>query len=305
MRRLRSGTFCVVTTLLLASGSSHGQEKVTLLPLVHPEMTAEYKHDYSVLYKSDSAEQIVPGRSTRGWVQLDVKGSWKSKETSKAIDDTDDFLLNATIDKAFNTFFFDQKMKTYDQHPYTLDQLDDRGFSWTVSSKGEVSEVVHHFKRNELNRPDIVTTFEQTWAPEIHLVLPETPVGQGDTWTGKQTFTAPFDQVPEKALIELSSTYEVKKLGKSKGNATIVIKEKRKVKCRTWAFVTPVSVIYEGEGVGEVEWKIDVDRRVVLSQKSKMTIQRPQVTVASNEKPADNIKAEVTLRYNRKLKKLK
>ena len=305
MYRIKMITLYVAAALLLTSESSQGQEKVTLLPLVHPEMTAEYKHDYSLLYKSDSAEQIVPGRSTRGWVQLDIKGSWKSTETSKPVAESEDFEMEATIKKAFNSFFFDQKLKTYDQHPYTLDQLNDRVFNWQISSKGEVSEVTHGFNPDELNRPDIVTTFEETWAPEMHPILPENPVGAGDTWTAKHTFTAPFDQVPEKALVEITSTYEVKKLGKKKGNVTIVIKEKREVKYHAWAYVTPVSVLYEGEGEGEVEWKIDVDRRVVLSQKGKTTIKRPQVTVASKEKPADNIKAEVTLRYSRKLDKLK
>jgi hypothetical protein len=298
--------------LLLASGKSFAQEKVTLLPLIHPEKTAEYKHSYFVLYKSGSAEQIVPGRASRGWVQLDVKGSWRSTEKSRTLSEPQDgesvnsaLEVEAVVKKAFNSFVFDQKLKTYDQHPYTLDQLNDRKFTWKISERGRVSELNHKFAPSQLNRSDIVSTFEQTWIPEMHPVLPEGPVGKGDTWTAKQTFTFPFDLIPEKALVDLVSTYKLKKISSKKGNVTVVIAETRQLKYRAWAFVTPVSVVYEGEGEGEAEWEIDVRQRVILSQRSKMTIQRPQVMVAAKEKPADNIKAEVTLRYSRKLDKLK
>ena len=308
---MKSTARCLVPCLvfLLSMGAStRAADKVTLRVSYPDGRTIKYKHKYSFAYKSDRAEVIVPGRTKRGFTSGEIRGEWRSRDIIRtgADGETDaqTTRLVATVSKAVNGFFFENKRLTYDQFPYTLEQLDDREFTWFLSSDGTIQRFSPNFSPAELNRPDILTDIWQVWTPELQPVLPQEPVGPGDTWTGELNFKTPVLRLDDDAIVELKSKYKVKNVATKKGNKVVTFEEKREVRFRAPVNIGSLYLVVDGTGEGKCTWVIDTDRGIVLSQKVRMNITRPQVRRIDHKKPVDNIRADINMSYERKLDKV-
>ena len=211
------------------------------------------------------------------------------------------------IEKADSRAMHNRTRLTYEQFPFVMDMLNGREFSWRVSPGGRSAHFVPEFRSYTLSRQDMITDLRQLWQPELYPVLPEEPVGQGDTWSGEMEFEWPFanmDLMERKARVELSCIYKVKKISSKKGRRVVKIQEERKVRYTGWMHVELVSLLLDGEGKGSGEWEIDVTRGLVLSHKAYMDIDEPKVTVVGDKKPLDGIRAEYKIFFERKLDKL-
>ena len=308
---MKSTTRCLVPCLvfLLSMGASTRAADKVAVRLSYPDgRTVKYKHKYSFSYKSDRAEILVPGRTNRGNTSGEIRGEWQSREITQTGTDGESDVqttrIVATLSKAFSGFFFERKRLTYDQFPYTLDQLDDRQLTWILSSDGTIQRFSPNFSPAELNRPDILTDIWQVWAPEFQPVLPPEPVGPGDTWTGELNFKTPVLRLDDDAIVELKSTYKVKNIATKKGNKIVTFEEDRKVRLRAPVNIGSLSLVVDGTGEGKSTWVIDTDRGIVLSQKVRMNFTRPQVRRVDHKKPVDNIRAEINMSYERKLDKV-
>ncbi len=298
---------CLV--LLLSFGASiHAREKVTLR-LTYPDgRTIKYKHKYSFAFKSDRAEVIVPGRTQRGFTSGEIRGEWRSREvvhagTNGESDDNATRLV-ATVNKAVNGFFFENKRLTHDQFPYTLEQLDDWELTWFLSSDGTVQRQSSNNSARDLNRPDILTDLWQIWTPELKPFLPENPVGPGDTWSGEVNFKTPVMMLDDHAIVEIKSTYKVKNVSTKKGNKIVTFEEDRTVRFRAPVNVGSLQLVVDGTGKGKGTWVVDATRGFVVSHKVRTNLTRPAVRRVDHRKPVDNIRAEIDLSYERKLDKV-
>ncbi len=295
--------------LLLSFGASiHAADKITIR-ISHPDgRTIKYKHKYSFSYKSDRSEILVPGRTNRGNTSGEIRGEWQSLEITQAgadgESDAQTTRIVATVRKAFSGFFFERKRLTYDQFPYTLDQLDDRQLTWILSSDGTIERFTPGFSARELNRPDILTDIWQIWMPELQPVLPQEPVGPGDTWSGKRIFKTPTLMIDDEAVVDIESEYKVKNIATKKGNKVVTFEEKRKVRYRAAFTIGSLSLVVDGTGGGKGTWIIDADRGIVLSHNIRTNITRPEVRRMDHKKPVDNIRADIDLTYERKLNKV-
>lgn len=301
-----------LSVLCIGPGSpARAQDKVEI-KLSHPEgRTVIYKHKYAFAYQSDRAELLIAGRTQQGSTDGQIQGEWKSHETIQPVVpvrgeeiEPGTVQVTATIKDGVNSFFFERKRLTYDQYPFTLDQLDNRQVFWRVAPDGSIGGFYPDFSPMEINRADIITDIWQVWIPELHPVLPKGAVGKDDTWTGEQRFERNFQMLDMAGVVEFKSTYKVKKISKKKGRVVVELEEEREVRYKTWKEIKPMSIIIDGEGEGKGKWEIDVTRGLVLSHKSRMTITRPEIRLPHEKKPVDTIRAEVTMDYERKLDKV-
>ena len=298
---------CLVVLLSLGA-SSHAREKVTL-QVTYPEgRTVKYKHKYSFAFKSDRSEVIVPGRTQRGFTSGEIRGEWRSREVIRtgADGESEDVAarLVATVSKAVNGFFFENKRLTHDQFPYTLEQLDDWELTWFLSPDGAVQRHSSNNSARDLNRPDILTDLWQIWTPELKPILPENPVGPGDTWTGELNFRTPVMMLDDEAIVEIESTYKVKNVATKKGNKIVTFEEDRKVRFRAPVNIGSLQLVVDGTGEGKGTWVVDATRGIVVSHKVRTNLTRPEVRRVDHRKPVDNIRAEIDLSYERKLDKV-
>lgn len=332
---------CLAGLLLALTATAPGQEKVTLRlkPLEGKE--ALYKHSYSLSYKSDRADQTggTTGDFVEDWdmgtervrtagggveeveniktairgggaqsVDVQIYGEWKSRERVKP--NGDGLEVVSTVQDADSRLVLNRKRLSYEQFPFTFQMVNDRRFSWRVSPDGcaDAFSTVG-FKKYQLRREDIVTDVGQVWMPELCPVLPEGPVGKGDTWTGEQNFALPFGHInimDQDACVKLASTYTVKEIKKKKGHTVVVIGEERKVRYKGWLYVSGrLSLLLEGKGTGGGGWEIDATQGVVLSHKGCMDIDQPEVTVFGRKKPLETVSAHLQYCFERNLDKLK
>ena len=84
----------------------------------------------------------------------------------------------------------------------------------------------------------------------------------------------------------------------------VEIEEEREVHYRIWFHIEVLSLVIDGKGSGSAKWEIDIDRGLVLSHTMKIGLGLPQVRMAGDSKPIDDIKAEIELVFSRKLDKL-
>ena len=295
--------------LLLSSGVSIDAADKLALRVNYPDgRTVKYKHKYSFAFKSDRSEVIVPGRTKRGFTSGEIRGEWRSREIvhagAEGESDENATRLVATVNKAVNGFFFENKRLTHDQFPYTLDQLDDWELTWFLSSDGTVERKSGNKSERDLNRPDILTDLWQIWTPELQPVLPPDPVGPGDTWTGETNFKTPILVLDDEAIVELKSKYKVKNVGTKKGNKIVTFEEDRKVRFRAPVRIGSLQLVVDGTGEGKGTWVIDATRGIVISHKIRTNLTRPEVRRVDHLKPVDNIRAEIDLSYERKLDKV-
>ena len=280
-----------------------GQEKVSLR-LLYPEgRTVRYKNKHSLYYFSDKGEIILASGS------FDARhyGEWQSREVVVPIEgDGTGVRVVASISKAGSQATLMGSRLSYEDFPFTLDMLNDREFSWQVSPEGDINRFQPDFPAFKIERQDMITDLYQFWVPEIAPVLPEGPVGKGDTWQGEQVFERRFFSmdVGGTCVTQFTSTYKVKKIKKKKGWTTVEIEEDRKVRYRGWFHIEALSLLIDGEGSGNADWEIDVDRGLMLSHKMKIGIGEPQVTMAGQANPIEGIHAEIELVFSRKLDKV-
>ncbi|MCE2440355.1 MAG: hypothetical protein J4F39_13110 [Candidatus Latescibacteria bacterium] len=308
MKSARTFSFLCLAVLLSIGASIHAREKVSLQVTYPDGRTIKYKHKYSFAFKSDRAEVIVPGRTQRGFTSGEIRGEWRSREVIHAGTDGESNAqatrLVATLNKAVNGFFFENKRLTHDQFPYTLEQLDDWEFTWFLSSDGAVQRQTSNNSARDLNRPDVLTDLWQIWTPELKPVLPENPVGPGDTWSGEVNFKTPVMMIDDEAIVELKSTYKVKNIATKKGNKIVTFEEDRKVRFRAPVNIGSLQLVVDGTGEGKGTWVIDATRGIVISHKVRSNLTRPEVRRVDHRKPVDNIRAEIDLSYERKLDKV-
>ena len=302
--------FCLIVPL-------QASESVTIR-LTFPEgRTAIYKHIYKCKYASDQAEHILPERIARpGRVGVELNGMWKSREQVRTTVGAPDaeatptgVSMLAKLDEATSRVVFGGQILSNEQwEPYDLAALEGRKFSWRITPEGEVRDFKAEFREYELHRQDLVTDLGQLWMPEYHPTLPEGPVTVGDTWKGTRVFESRFLQGSvrrrHKALVNTVSSYRLKKLGRKKGRMTVEIEEKREIDYTGWLFTAYVSVVLRGEGTGLATWVIDVDRGLVLSEKTRMKLRRPEVFIPGRETSLGKVIADYRLDFERKLDKL-
>ncbi|MDE3259240.1 MAG: hypothetical protein OYM47_15520 [Gemmatimonadota bacterium] len=300
--------FLCLAVLLSIGTSIQAREKVTLRVTYPDGRTVKYKHKYSVVFKSDRSEVIVPGRTRRGFTSGEIRGEWRSREVIQAgangETDAQTTRLVARVSKAVNGFFFENKRLTHDQFPYTLEQLDDRELTWFLSPDGAIQRFSADFSERELNRPDILTDLRQVWTPELHPVFPQEPVGPGDTWTGETNFKTPILVLDDEAVVEFKSTYKVKNVTTKKGNKVVTLEEDRDVRFRASLNIGSLHLVVDGTGEGKGTWVIDATRGIVISHRIRTNLTRPEVRRVDHRKPVDNIRAEIDLSYERKLDKV-
>ena len=308
--RIVCGGLCVLTILLAAYEPGWTQDKVTL-KLAPPEgHVASYKNYSQLEYFSDMGNWLRPGGQGENELQVTITQEWKSKEEavsappaegSSAQEDAG--MILARLEKADSGVRIDGHPLIPFEFPHTMDQLKGKSFSWHLSADGHASR----FRRMEGDyrgiRPGMVTDLQQSWMPELYPLLPGGPVGEGDTWTGHQTFRAIYEEIGKDGLVDFQSTYEVKKIRRKKGVVEVEIEEKRQVRYTGWMFAGILSLMLDGKGQGTAKWKIDTAKNQVVSHEARMEIERPGVTLAENGQPMGGIKAELNWRYKRKLDK--
>ncbi|MDE2887671.1 MAG: hypothetical protein OXR72_05600 [Gemmatimonadota bacterium] len=305
MKSPGTSSFLCLAVLLSIGTSIHAREKVTLHVTYPDGRTVKYKHKYSVVFKSDRSEVIVPGRTRRGFTSGEIRGEWRSREViQEGETEAQTTRLVAKVSKAVNGFFFENKRLTHDQFPYTLEQLDDWELTWFLTPDGTVQRHTSDNSPRDLNRPDILTDLWQIWSPELHPVFPQEPIGPGDTWTGETTFKTPILVLDDEAVVEIKSTYKVKNVTTKKGNKVVTFEEDRDVRFRAILNIGSLHLVVDGTGEGKGTWVIDATRGIVISHKVRTNLTRPEVRRVDHRKPVDNIRAEIDLSYERKLDKV-
>lgn len=287
-------------------------EKVTLA-LKYPEgRTAEYKNKYRFEYFSNRAELIV---MSSGTMRASIESEWHSTEmvTKPAALPNEEIAdgvmsVKANIKKAASAAIFLGEKQTYEQYPFTFEMFKDRAFKWRVTPESKVQKFEPDFPAYRVERQDLITDIYQAWVPALNPAMPEGPVGEGDTWTGEQTFERPFfsmDMMRRKSLVGIKSTYRVKEIKKRKGRVEVKIAEEREVAYKGWLDVSSASLFLDGSGIGEGEWVIDATNGIVLEHKMHMDVDRPTVIKAGKKEPLADIHAELKIDVERKLQKLK
>ena len=302
-------SLCLVGMSIVLLGRAQAEEKVAIRLMPQVGQTLRYKHKYSLEFNSDRAEVISVSESKRGMVQVLVNGEWKSQETVRPLElepgeaeaaaGTVETL--ARLEDGMSQVSYKGKLLTYRQFPFTLYVLNGHNFSWRISPEGVPGRFAPEFKAYTLSRPDLITEVGQLWLPEVYPVCPEHAVGKGDTWSGHMAFELSFMNLDQKALVDQSCTYKVKKIKVKKGRTIVEIEEGRKIRYKGWIYGGSVSVFLDGEGEGSGKWEIDATRGVVLSHEIKLGVSRPEVTVVGQERPVANIRAQVEWMFQRKL----
>ncbi len=289
-----------------------------ILRLTFPEgRTVTYKYKYKSRYSSDQAEHILPQRIARpGRVSVEVNGSWKNLELVRILAEdpaegeaSEEIGILARVEEATSKVIFGGNIvSSQEWDPYDMAELSGRNFSWKIGPEGEVSDFMAEFPEYELYRQDLISEFGQFLMPEYHPVLPKDPVNVGDTWSGTRSFESSFFlggvRRYHKPLVKIKSLYKLKKLGKKKGRRTAEIEESREIEYTGWMFAAYVSVIMRGEGHGTAKWIIDVDRGLVLSQKTRFDLERPEVFLLGSESALGKVIADFRLDFERKLDKV-
>ncbi|MBT3603255.1 MAG: hypothetical protein HOE48_08070 [Candidatus Latescibacteria bacterium] len=287
-------------------------EKVEL-KLKHPEgRTVEYKNKYRFEYFSNRAELIV---MQNGSMRVIVESEWRSNEkvTKPEALPNEEIAegvvgLQATVNKAASAAIFLGEKQTYEQYPMTFEMFDDRTFKWRMTPECDVQKFETDFPAYRIERRDLITDLYQAWVPAMSPVLPDKPVGEGDTWTGERAFERRFfsmDMMGRKSLTGIKSTYHVKEIKERKGRIEVKIGEERKVEYKGWLDVSSASLFLHGSGIGEGEWVIDVTNGVVLEHKMHMDVDKPTVIKAGEKEPLADIHAELKIDIERKLQKIK
>ena len=301
------GGLCVLVVLFAACGSGWAQDKVTL-KLTRPEgHVAKYKNSCQIEYYSNLGKWILPGREAGDDLHVAINLEWKSREEAASASSTAGEAgvgeVLAHLEKADSGVRIDGRPLIPFEFPHTLDLLKGKSFSWYLSAGGRADR----FRPMEGNyhgiRPGMVTDLQQFWMPELYPVLPEGPVGPGDTWTGHQTFRATYGEIGREGLLDFDSTYEIKKIRRKKGVVQVEIEEKREIRYTGWMFAGLLSLMLEGTGEGKAKWVIDTASSQVVSHSARMAIERPKVMLAENGQPFGGVKAEASWRFKRKLEK--
>ncbi|MDP6775545.1 MAG: hypothetical protein QGI83_02140 [Candidatus Latescibacteria bacterium] len=103
-------------------------------------------------------------------------------------------------------------------------------------------------------------------------VLPEEPVGVGDTWTAEREYDASYAAVGRDAKLKVKSTFEVKKAKKQKGSRCFEIEEKLEVtSLEIYVFGDQV-MSAEGTGTGEAKFLFDYEQGLIRKYDSKFQL---------------------------------
>lgn len=304
--------FWVMGVILVGSVLPTSAQKV-MIELKYPEgRMAEYKNKYRFEYFSNRAELIV---MQSGSMRSIVESEWRSTETvtQPEVLPNEEIAegvigIKADIKKAASSAIFLGQKQTYEQYPLTFEMFNDRAFTWQITPQNEVQKFEPAFPAYRVERQDLVTDIYQAWLPAVCPVLPDKPVGKGDTWTGERAFERRFfstDMMGRKSLVGIKSTYRVKEVKKRKGHDVVKIEEEREVEYKGWMDVSSASLFLHGTGIGEGQWVIDVTDGIVLEHKMHMDVDRPTVIKAGDKEPLADIHAELKIDVERKLQKLK
>ena len=115
MKSPGTSSFLCLAVLLSIGTSIHAREKVTLHVTYPDGRTVKYKHKYSVVFKSDRSEVIVPGRTRRGFTSGEIRGEWRSREViQEGETEAQTTRLVAKVSKAVNGFFFENNNSARD-----------------------------------------------------------------------------------------------------------------------------------------------------------------------------------------------
>lgn len=215
--------------------------------------------------------------------------------------------VTARIDKAGSQATLSGERLTYEQFPYTLNMLNNLSFAWQIAPGGRATGFGPDFPAFKVERRDMITDLRQVWMPGLVPVLPDQAVSVGYTWEGEQSIEVPFYKFSagiEPSLMQFRSTYKVKKIKNKKGHQVVEIEEEREIRYRGWLHFEVVSLVIDGKGTGHGNWEIDADRGLVLSHDMKIAVERPQVRLAGDPNPIEDIKAQIELIFSRKLDKL-
>jgi hypothetical protein len=283
------------------------QEAVEL-KVSHPEgKTVYHKYSYVFDFQSDHPELVDPTTSGRGIARVVDYGEWVSGVATESDKPTEAekvpeglTKVRATIEKSESQPSVGGARLGSERFPHTLENLTGREFTWRLTGRDSVSDFRGEFQAYAISRADIVTDLYQLWMPEAYPVLPEGPVTKGSSWTGSRSFEMPYRQMNGSALVSFTTEVELKEIKEKKGRRLAILQEKRKVKYRKWLFVSPVSIVFEGEGEAKGEWAIDLDRQLVQSHKMKLRLKRPVVRTAGKEKVHEQVTAQVQLEIKSK-----
>ena len=304
--------FAVMATVLTSWGVPANAEKVALV-LKYPDgRIAEYKNKYRFEYFSNRAELIV---MQSGSVRAIIESEWRSSEAVGPAETLPNeevpegvIGVKAVITKAASSAIFLGEKQTYEQYPLTFEMFNDRSFKWRVTPAGVVEKFEPDFPAYRVERQDLITDIFQAWLPAMNPVLPDGPVGKGDTWTGERSFERRFfsmDMMGRTSVVNMKSTYEVKEVKQRKGHTEVKIHEGRELVFRGWMDVSSASLFLEGSGIGEGQWVIDASDGIVLEHKMHMDVDRPTVIKAGKKEPLADIHAELKIDVERKLQMLK
>jgi hypothetical protein len=266
--------------------------------------TAEYHHRFAVHLTSDRGEELTFATDE---VDVEILGSWKSLET-RAVDDSGRIVASSTIKDADSWAKQGGQKLTFEQYPYTLGQLNEKVFKWSLDQTG-ANDVKPDFRVYRIReRTDIVNDLQMIWCAGIRPSFPEEPLKVGSTWTGESTVERPFFQLgarKKKFSMTVTSKYEVKKIKKKGKRQILEIEEEREFTYSGWVETVPFSVLVSGEGAGLAEWEFDATRGVVAKCEYRMNVNKPQLQAFGADDPVLGTTSNMQIVYDSELKKLK
>lgn len=103
-------------------------------------------------------------------------------------------------------------------------------------------------------------------------VLPETPVGVGDTWSAEREYGAAYGQLGKEAKLKIASRFEVKKARKQKGSWCFEIDEKFTLTSLEIYVLGDQVMSAEGTGSGEGKLLFDYEQGLIRKYDTKFQL---------------------------------
>ena len=269
--------------------------------------TAEHEFVFSTYLTSDRGEQLAyPG----GEIDIEIQGTWRSHQT-RTKSDSGGVVANAVIKDGESWAKMAGSKLTFEQYPFTIEQLNDKSYSWKLDHAKGGHEIEADFRPWRIKeRTDIVNDMVMIWQPALLPPLPEGPVNVGDTWTGESTVELPFYKLgarKKKFRFDYKSTLTLKSVKEKKGSKIAQIEEKREITAYYgWIETVNFSVLLvEGTGSGIANWEIDATRGLVNKADYIMTVNRPILQRYGHSHAVPDANSNLNLLCQIKLKKLK
>ena len=309
MNVLRRAVCIAILGAAVGSFSTVCAQSTVDLKLAYPDgQTVYFKHNYTLDFTSDHPELVDPSTSGRGIVRILDWGEWVSGERVTPIEvqegkepPANQVQVTATIEKAESQPTIGGMRLSVARFPHTLENVKNREFSWRVTDGDSVSHFKPGFALYLISRGDLVPDLEQLWMSGAYPILPDRPVAKGDTWTGRRVVKGQYPGINDEAIISFDSEYKLKDIKEKKGKRLAILEEKRKVRLQKWVYVTPVSILADGEGEAKCVWEIDLDSQLVQKHEAKMKIKRPKIRTAGEKDVHEVVKAMLSITYKMEL----